>query len=87
MWLVIVPTKRWQQCCEGDNKMLEICVSHKQTCMSFQVLFYCRTFHRVGQDKTGHLVDFCALTLKNVTDVLTRFLVQLRKIGTSLERC
>lgn len=55
--------------------------------MPFQVLFYCGTFPRVGQDKTGHLVDFCALTLTKVTDILTRFIVQLRKSGTSLERC
>jgi hypothetical protein len=37
-------------------------------CMSFQVLFYCCDRPRVGQDKTGHLVDFCALTLTKVTN-------------------
>lgn len=56
-------------------------------CMSFQVLFYCCAFSRVGQDKTGHLVDFWTLTLTKMTVVLTRFLVRLRKSGNSLERC
>jgi len=55
--------------------------------MPFQVLLYGCIRPRVGQDKAGHLVDFCAVTLTKVTDVIIRFVVQVGKSGTSLERC